>query len=147
MDWWGWSYGRALTVNDSHVGYQFRCTITDDHGYSLTSEPITLRAKFEAQEIEEGTYEGIYDGSEPLYFSFTPEETDVYCFYSESETKLWVKLFDENGICVLWDQYGVTSYIKKADKVIGGKPALKQLLCDMLDYGASTQQFFNYYTF
>ena len=96
MDWWDWSYDRTLKVNDSHVEYQYRCTITDDHGYSLTSEPITLREKLDAQEIEEGTYEGTYDGSEPLYFSFTPEETDTYRFYSESETRLWVKLFDEN---------------------------------------------------
>ena len=136
--------GHSLTVDSGEVNVNFYLGIKDDE---LAGKIDVLNAEMSWGDKDDTVF-GYQTVSGKL------KATNVDHIYLAScpvpgpamTQAITLKLFDENGICVLWDQYGVTSYIKKADKVIGGKPALKQLLCDMLDYGASTQQFFNYYT-
>lgn len=51
-----------------------------------------------------------------------------------------------NGSPILVNDYSVVSYAAKAAEVYKDDPATRKVLCDMLDYGAAAQRYFEYKT-
>ncbi len=131
--------GHSVKVESGEVGLNYYMNISDPN---LSASIDSLTAEFTWG--EEGTVFGEN--------TFTPEIKQADSLFlvtcpvpapSMSDT-VTLSVKGADGIEIISDKYSVVSYVDAIREDAQSAPLLKRLVCDMLDYGAATQQQFAY---